>query len=85
MNLKSPPITSQTHAILITLGNGKPTKGRNLMAKKNRAPKGNVLIIDAVTIWESQKPRYNGFVCGHGAHGKRKYDRNAMKRKAIDW
>lgn len=55
------------------------------MAKKNKAPKGNVIIIDAVTVWESQKPRYNGFACGHGAHGKRKYDRNKEKRKGFDW
>lgn len=56
-----------------------------IMAKKNKAPKGNVIIIDAVTVWESQKPRYNGFACGYGAHGKRKYDRNQMKRKSFDW
>lgn len=55
------------------------------MVKKNRAPKGNVIVIDAVTIWESQKPRYNGFACGHGAHGKRGYNRNAEKRKPLDW
>ena len=55
------------------------------MAKKNKAPKGNVIIIDAVTVWESQKPRYNGFACGYGAHGKRKYDRNKEKRKPLDW
>lgn len=60
-------------------------KRRNLMAKKNRTPKTNILVIDAVTVWESQKPRYNGFACGHGAHGKRKYDRNAEKRKGYDW
>lgn len=55
------------------------------MAKKNKAPKGNVIIIDAVTVWESQKPRYNGFACGYGAHGNRKYDRNKEKRKDFDW
>ena len=55
------------------------------MAKKNRIPKTNHLVIDAVTVWEAQKPRYNGFACGHGAHGKRGYNRNAEKRKPIDW
>lgn len=53
--------------------------------RKNNAPKGNTFVIDAVTIWESQKPKYNGFGCGYGAHGKLKYDRNAEKRKPIDW
>ena len=55
------------------------------MAKKIKTPKTNMLTIDAMTIWESQKPRYNGFACGHGAHGKHKYDRNQIKRKSFDW
>lgn len=28
-----------------------------------------------------KKPRYNGFACGHGAHGSAKYDRNKQKRE----
>ena len=56
------------------------------MAKKNRIPKTSAMTISAMTIWESQKPKYNGFTCGYGAHGKRKYDRNAEKRKALcEW
>lgn len=31
--------------------------------------------IDAMTVWQSQKPRYNGYACGYGAHGKNKYSR----------
>ena len=52
---------------------------------KKKLPKTSTMTIDAMTIWESQKPRYNGFACGHGAHGKRGYNRNAMKRKPLDW
>lgn len=55
------------------------------MAKKNHIPKTNLLVIDAVTVWESQKPRYNGFACGYGAHGKCGYNRNKEKRKGFDW
>lgn len=55
------------------------------MSKKNRAHKSNKLVIDASTVWQAQKPRYNGFACGHGAHGKRGYNRNAEKRKPLDW
>lgn len=44
-----------------------------------------IIVIDSMTIWEFQKPKYNGFACGYGIHGKRKYDRNAIKRKPLDW
>lgn len=54
------------------------------MSKKN-LPKTDKMVIDAMTIWESQKPQYNGFSCGYGAHGKSKYDRNKEKRKGLDW
>lgn len=57
----------------------------SIMAKKKRTIKSNLLVIDAHTVWQSQKPRYNGFACGHGAHGKRGYNRNAEKRKPLDW
>lgn len=30
----------------------------------------------------AKKPHYNGFACGHGAHGSKKYDRTKSKR---DW
>lgn len=43
-----------------------------------------VIVIDAMTIWSTQKPKYNGYKCGHGPHGSRKYDRNAMKRQSIE-
>lgn len=28
----------------------------------------------------ARKPRYNGFACGHGAHGSGKYNRTQAKR-----
>ena len=51
--------------------------------KKKRVPKSGVMVIDAMTVWQAQKPRYNGFACGHGYHDKRGYDRNAEKRKMM--
>lgn len=33
------------------------------------------IVIDAKTIWTMRKPQYNGFACGHGAHGQAKYKR----------
>lgn len=51
--------------------------------KKKHAPKSNIIVIDAMTVWQMQKPRYNGFACGYGFHGKRGYDRNAEKRKMM--
>lgn len=54
------------------------------MAKKSRKKRNaNQMTIDAMTIWNIQKPRYNGFSCGYGVHGKRGYDRNAMKRQSV--
>ena len=33
------------------------------------------ITIDPKLIWNAQKPHYNGWMCGHGAHGKNKYNR----------
>lgn len=44
-----------------------------------------VIIIDSMTIWKANKPQYNGFAGGYGYHGSRKYDRNKMKRKPLEW
>ena len=49
--------------------------------KKRKAPKGNVVwhqSAEEATL--AKKPRYNGFACGHGAHGSAKYDRTKAKR-----
>lgn len=42
------------------------------MAKKLKP-----MIIDAMDIWEMRKPRYDGFVCGHGPHSTTKYRRQS--------
>lgn len=44
-----------------------------------------VMVIDAMTIWNARKPKFNGYMCGHGVHGSRKYDRNVMKRQPIEY
>lgn len=46
--------------------------------------KNKKVVVDAATIWNAQKPQYNGFMCGYGHHGKKGYDRNAEKRKPLD-
>lgn len=55
--------------------------------KKLKAPKSGPLVIDAHTVWQTKKPRYNGYACGHGLHGGVKYDRAKQKsvwRKEAD-
>ena len=49
--------------------------------KKRTVPKGNVVwhqTAEEATL--AGKPHYNGFACGHGAHGSAKYDRAKAKR-----
>ncbi|HAM16015.1 MAG TPA: hypothetical protein DCP91_09210 [Eggerthellaceae bacterium] len=49
--------------------------------KKHKAPKSNrFVVMSSYEATMAQKPRYDGFAVGHGAHGKRGYDRNAQKR-----
>ena len=48
----------------------------------------NILVMTATEATMAKKPRYNAFQGGYGAHGKRKYDRNAAKRqfrKELAW
>jgi len=40
-----------------------------------------VLIISSMEIWEMRKPRYDGFMCGHGAHGNKGYNRRKAKEQ----
>lgn len=50
--------------------------------KKRLAPKGDVVWrLSAEEATLAGKPRYNGFACGHGAHGSAKYDRAKAKRR----
>lgn len=52
------------------------------MSKKRKLPKGDVVwkqTSDEATL--AKKPHYNGYACGHGAHGDAKYNRTKDKRK----
>jgi len=48
------------------------------MAKKIKP-----IIIDAGMLWRAQKPKYNAYQGGYGAHGKNKYSRK--EKHKIDW
>ena len=49
--------------------------------RKKRAPKsGAVWRMSAKEATLAKKPRYNGYACGHGAHGDAKYNRTKSKR-----
>lgn len=52
-----------------------------MLKKKRKVPKGNVVwkqTAEEATL--AKKPHYNGFACGHGAHGDTKYNRTKAKR-----
>lgn len=49
------------------------------MSKKNKVQK--VGVISAIEIFEMRKPQYNGFACGHGAHGNKGYNRRKVKEQ----
>lgn len=40
-----------------------------------------VMVISAMEIWEMRKPKYDAYVCGHGAHGSKKYNRRKVERE----
>ena len=51
--------------------------------KHAKSPSGNpdvVFYMSAEDVTRSRMPKYNGYACGTGAHGSRKYDRNKAKR-----
>lgn len=55
---------------------------RKQLLKKANLPKGDVVwrqSSEEVTL--AKKPHYNGFACGHGAHGSVKYNRTKSKRE----
>lgn len=51
--------------------------------RKNKIPKSSAMVIDSMTIWNMQKPKHDGWVCGHGIHGKNKYSRK--EKHKTDW
>ena len=40
-----------------------------------------VAVISAIEIFEMRKPLYNGYACGHGAHGNKNYNRCKVKEQ----
>lgn len=63
-------------------------KHRRAGAKAKRHARSSAQSVSGNVIWRqsaeeatlASKPRYNGFACGHGAHGSAKYSRNEQKR-----
>lgn len=51
--------------------------------KKNK----RILVISSMEIWEMRKPKYDAYVCGHGAHGSKGYNRRKVKEqfKREEW
>ena len=50
--------------------------------RKNRVSKsGAVWHKSSAENTLDQMPKYNGFACGHGAHGDSKYNRSKSKRE----
>lgn len=54
------------------------------MAKKKNK---KVLVISSMEIWEMRKPKYDAYVCGHGVHGSKGYNRRKVKEqfKREEW
>ena len=48
--------------------------------KRRSVAKSGPLVIDARTVWQAKKPRFNGYACGHGKHGDVKYNRAKAKQ-----
>lgn len=49
------------------------------MSKKNKTQK--IGVITSQQIFDAQKPQFNGWACGHGAHGSKGYNRRKMKKQ----
>lgn len=49
------------------------------MSKKKKTQK--VGVITSEQLFDMQKPKFNAFVCGHGVHGSKGYDRRKVKRQ----
>lgn len=52
--------------------------GVGTMGRKRNQPKR--MVITSQQLFDMQKPKHDGFLCGHGVHGASKYDRNKAKR-----
>ena len=50
------------------------------MASKRKTPKtDSFVLLTSEERFALQKPHYNGFAVGHGAHGRKGYDRKRQK------
>lgn len=52
------------------------------MSKRKKKTQ-KVGVITSQQLFDMQKPQFNGFACGHGAHGSKKYNRKAEKKKFL--
>lgn len=48
------------------------------MSRKKKTQK--IGVITSVQIFDAQKPQFNGYSCGYGAHGSKGYSRCKEKR-----
>lgn len=55
------------------------------MSKKKKTQK--VGVITSEQLFDMQKPKFNAFACGHGAHGSKGYNRRKVKEqfKCEEW
>lgn len=64
------------------------SKSKKKRSGKSKAQRKRVAVSKTGVIWHqsaeeatlAQKPYFDGYACGHGAHGNAKYDRTSEKR-----
>ena len=64
------------------------SKSKKKRSGKSKAQRKRIAVSKTGAIWHqsaeeatlAQKPYFNGYACGHGAHGNAKYDRTREKR-----
>lgn len=49
--------------------------------RQRKKRKMKALKITSEQIFNAEKPRWNGYGCGHGVHGDTKYNRRKEKQK----
>ena len=56
-----------------------PKEREKMSKKKSKTEK--IGVITSQQIFDAQKPKWNGWSCGDGAHGDRKYNRRKAERE----
>lgn len=51
------------------------------MAKRKSKKPIHVMTVTAEMQFQTNKPRYNAYACGHGVHGDTSYNRRRTKRE----